>query len=79
MNKENKINAILNIVANKEPECDVLEFIELDSNNNEIKRETVKRLASNRTGSAMTIEIRTEYYESTKTNLLKLAERLSKE
>lgn len=79
MNKETKINAILSIVANKDPECDIFEFVELDKNNNEIKREVVKRPAIGRVGSRLEIGARSEYYENTKINILKLREKLAKE
>lgn len=76
MDKENKINAILNIVANKEPDYDILEFVELDGNGIEIKKEIVKIPTPNLKGSKIRIGAITEYYESTKTNLLKLIEYL---
>lgn len=77
MSKENKINAILNILANKENESDIIEFIELDSDNNEIKREIVK-FPTNREPSTITIGIRSEIFDRVKSNLISLKEQLSK-
>lgn len=71
MNRNDKINAILNIVANKESESDVIEFIELDRDNNEIKRETVK-FPTDGESSTITIGIRSEIYNRVKSNLISL-------
>ena len=77
MNRKSKINAIISIVANKDQEKDIIEFIELDSNNIEIRKEVVEFSTLN-SPTKLTIGVRSESYESVKSGLINLKNQLSK-
>ena len=77
MNRKSKINAIISIVANKDQEKDIIEFIELDSNNIEIRKEVVEFSTLNNP-TKLTIGVRSESYESVKSGLINLKKQLSK-